>query len=81
MAMFFPSTPHSSPTSRKTLFEASEEMSISVAGRGRVPDATITEEVVVDETGEVFEIEESARDALLAYDRRIEACKRVRKCL
>jgi hypothetical protein len=41
----------------------------------------LTEDVEVAETGEIYEVETPAKDAVDAVDKRIEMCKKVKNCL
>ena len=50
-------------------------------GPSRLEGVTIEEEVVLDETGEVFIVEQDADVALTGISQRIEICKKVRRCL
>jgi len=60
---------------------ASLMLNKEVQSRTSLRDATIVEEVTVEETGEVFEVERSANDAISDVDKRISICKKLRNCL
>ena len=60
---------------------ASLMLNKEVQSRVSLRDATIVEEVTVEETGEVFEVERSANDAISDVDKRISICKKLRACL
>ena len=53
------------------------------AGRGkdRIAGVTFDEDVVIDETGEVFTVEQNAEEILMQINKREEACKRLQNCL
>jgi hypothetical protein len=53
----------------------------SLKGKMQKRNATVTEEVTLDSTGEVFEVERRAGQATDEIDKRIEICGKLRKCL
>ena len=50
-------------------------------GRDRIAGVTFDEDVVVDETGEIFTIEQDAEEILLQVDKRKAAVDRLKNCL
>ena len=52
-----------------------------VQTRMSLRDATIVEEVTLDETGEVFEVETSANEVISDVNKRIAICKKLRACV
>ncbi len=53
----------------------------ALKGKERIAGVTLKEEVVLDETGEVFTIERNVQQELLQVKKRKEACERLRVCL
>jgi hypothetical protein len=53
----------------------------AIARRDSYDSVMLTEDVEVAETGEIYEVETPAKDAVDAVDKRIEMCKKVKNCL
>ena len=53
----------------------------AIARRDSYGNVMLTEDVEVAETGEVYEVEVPAKDALDAVDKRLAMCEKVKKCL
>ena len=64
------------------IVEAIKEARGAIARRtDRIAGVTFEEDVTVDETGEVFTIEQNAEEVLMQHDKRVENCERLKACI
>lgn len=64
------------------IVEAIKEARGAIARRtDRIAGVTFEEDVTLDETGEIFTIEQNAEEVLTQHDKRVENCERLKACI